>query len=590
MPVRDTDEARGGRAGEATGIPSRLRTAELAREAEQLRRAEAILIALRWVVVLSWPAILFVTARPWDPRLVWPAYGAVLAYTVSVPLWVRRAARGIRAVAIGTTLIDAFGVTLMCAVTGGIYSDLYFAFHLATLATAMRFGIRETFAVLGLNAVLSAGLYVGAPGPIADLGLRLFYLFFVALMGGLLSREVRRSTREALREGDKATLLLSVIREITSTLDLEELLGRLLQEALRAIPCAGAAGVVLAPGGEGVERIVARGDLPPLDPQALRVSLQHGALARAREGPLVANDPAEAKDHLGSDPLAGLAQRNLAAFPIRRRRDLLGLFVLVDRDGLAGFADDEIALLRAVADEAAVAIENARLVDEVRAARDRHRELLWRTIGAGEEERRRIAGEIHDRVGAQIFEFYYAVRRSRDRLLERNPALADELAELEERARSCSQTLREVMNDLRPSVLDDLGFVEALRDAVSSLQALGDLTVRLHVDPSVRSVPSDIGTMFFRVLQEAVLNVRKHASARTLEIELRASGDRLALWIRDDGRGFDPTAVARGHYGLLYMRERAEACGGTLRIRSRPGGGTELCVEVPFEARPPEAA
>jgi signal transduction histidine kinase len=87
--------------------------------------------------------------------------------------------------------------------------------------------------------------------------------------------------------------------------------------------------------------------------------------------------------------------------------------------------------------------------------------------------------------------------------------------------------------------------------------------------------------MLFRVLQEAVRNVRQHADARRVAVEFAAiAGGGASLAIRDDGRGFDPRALRRGHYGLLYMKERAEACGGTLDIRSRPNHGTEVRVTV----------
>ena len=87
----------------------------------------------------------------------------------------------------------------------------------------------------------------------------------------------------------------------------------------------------------------------------------------------------------------------------------------------------------------------------------------------------------------------------------------------------------------------------------------------------------------FRILQEAVLNVRKHACAARIHIAFTAAADGIVLSIRDDGRGFDPATVPHGHLGLIYMRERVEACGGRLEVRGRPGTGTEIWVSVPLE-------
>lgn len=217
-----------------------------------------------------------------------------------------------------------------------------------------------------------------------------------------------------------------------------------------------------------------------------------------------------------------------------------------------------------------------------RAERDKARQLLWRLMHVEEEERKRVAGEIHDRMGRQLFELTYGIDRCRELVgTEATPAGAA-LTRLGHDARACSDTIRTLMNDLRPPVLDDFGFTEALREYVAGLATHGGLAVALDVDDAVRSARTEVNVTLFRILQEAVVNVRKHAAAARVSIEFRrADAARLRLVVRDDGRGFDPAAPARGHFGLLYMRERAEACGGALAISSAPGAGTEITVTVP---------
>jgi signal transduction histidine kinase len=217
---------------------------------------------------------------------------------------------------------------------------------------------------------------------------------------------------------------------------------------------------------------------------------------------------------------------------------------------------------------------------QARVERDNARHLLWRSIHAEEEERKRIAGEIHDRMGRQLFELTYGIDRAREHVAD--PATGATLARLGSDARACSDTIRDLMNELRPPVLDDFGFTEALREYVASLAAHDDLAVALDVDDALRSGRPDVNVTLFRILQEAVANVRKHAGAHRLSIEFRrAEAGRLRLVVRDDGRGFDPGVPARGHFGLRTMRERAEACGGVLAVSSAPGLGTEIAVTVP---------
>ena len=226
-------------------------------------------------------------------------------------------------------------------------------------------------------------------------------------------------------------------------------------------------------------------------------------------------------------------------------------------------------------------------LDAARSARDRARELLRRLIHAEEEERKRIAGELHDRMGARFFELHYGIDRARTAIGEEKPEAAKHLARLGADARACGDEIRELMNELRPTVLDDFGVSEALREYGVQLQALGELRVRLDIDPDANAARSDVNLALFRIAQEAVLNARKHAEARELDIALTRDSlaDRIVLSVHDDGCGFDARAPARGRFGLLTMRERAEACGGRLELDSAPGRGTRLRALVPAGAK-----
>jgi signal transduction histidine kinase len=195
-----------------------------------------------------------------------------------------------------------------------------------------------------------------------------------------------------------------------------------------------------------------------------------------------------------------------------------------------------------------------------------------------------VAGEIHDRVGHRFFELHHTLETVRAELARRDPASESALAGVGDAVQSCADEIRAVTNALRPVVLDDFGFIEALREHVATLAVAGEPTVTLEVDaPEPRERPA-VRVMLFRVLQEALRNVRKHAHAGNVAVSFTTANGSMILAVRDDGRGFDPARVPRGHLGLVYMRERVEACGGRLAIDSRPGSGTEIRVSVPLEA------
>jgi signal transduction histidine kinase len=228
-----------------------------------------------------------------------------------------------------------------------------------------------------------------------------------------------------------------------------------------------------------------------------------------------------------------------------------------------------------------VALEGGLLSRAARRQSQRRQELLRRLIRAEEDERRRLAGELHDRVGRRFFEFYSALDRARLQSDPEDGARAEQLGRLADAARGCAEEVRAVTNELRPVVLDDFGFVEALRERAAALAAEGDLAVSLEIEAPPDAGRPDTRVVLFRVLQETLANVRRHADARRVAVRFVAVNGTLELDIRDDGCGFDPGRLPRGHLGLLYMRERVEGCGGRFEVRSRPGAGTEVHVRVP---------
>lgn len=214
------------------------------------------------------------------------------------------------------------------------------------------------------------------------------------------------------------------------------------------------------------------------------------------------------------------------------------------------------------------------------AAHDEARKLLHRLIRTQEDERQSIAGDLHDRMGGRLFTLQQGIDRCCERVTD-DPALAGELHRLADEARHCSQDVRRLMNELRPTVLDDLGLFEALQEYGANLASTVPFELRVDIDDRLRERHSPQDAMLFRLVQEAVLNVRKHADARHVEIKVTLEGGRLEIVVADDGRGFDPAQVPHGHLGLLTMRERAEALGGEFAVYTAPGRGTRVVARIP---------
>lgn len=155
------------------------------------------------------------------------------------------------------------------------------------------------------------------------------------------------------------------------------------------------------------------------------------------------------------------------------------------------------------------------------------------------------------------------------------------MARLTATVRACTVDVRLFMNDLRPTVLDDFGLWEALREHIERLADEVSFAISLSIDPALERWRTPHEALLYRLLQEALLNARKHAQASQVRVACHRAGDAVVLEVTDDGRGFDPAAIASGHYGLLTMRERAEAIGGRCDIVSARAHGTTVRVTLP---------
>jgi two-component system sensor histidine kinase UhpB len=202
-----------------------------------------------------------------------------------------------------------------------------------------------------------------------------------------------------------------------------------------------------------------------------------------------------------------------------------------------------------------------------------------RALAAQENERRRIAQELHDEVGQSLT----VVLLGTTRALDMGPAEAEqELALVRDSARSSLDEVRRIVRGLRPGVLDDLGLITALRAMADEFGAHFKADVRQHLPHQLPAMSSHTELVIFRVAQEALTNVSRHAAASTVDLRLLTDASAVTLSVIDDGEGIDSTVNGEGIRG---MRERALAVGGALRILPAPGGGTEVSLRVPVAAR-----
>jgi signal transduction histidine kinase len=271
-----------------------------------------------------------------------------------------------------------------------------------------------------------------------------------------------------------------------------------------------------------------------------------------------------------------------AALPVFRGAAVTAALVIVG-DARDPFAALDTRVLVALGQQVGAALENADLDRRLEARTADLERLAARMVHQHEDERRRLSRELHDET-AQVFA---AVKLELGLIREQAapdlaPRLDRSLALIDTGIRS----IRNVTNDLRPSLLDELGLLPALRALVRDFDARGDLEVRLHAPPTLPAMSKTAELGVFRALQEGLANVVRHAGASIVDVTVVARDATVELEVADDGRGLPPGSTMeryerRGHMGLAGMRERIGALGGSVTVHAAADGGVRLVVRVP---------
>jgi signal transduction histidine kinase len=410
-----------------------------------------------------------------------------------------------------------------------------------------------------------------------------------------LEDQVAARTREL-------TTLLAVGRTMASTLELAPLLDLILDQ-LRAVVDYGAAAIWTVEG-EALATRAYRGPLPQEDAARRRLPLARAVAYREAErlgwpvivivddtldpggavrlltpgGATDATDPRPPRAEEIRRRTPGLASgdaRCLLSVPLMVRERVLGILRLESTTPYRYTArDGDLAL--ALAGHAAVAIENARLYE---AARGR----------AALEERQRLARELHDSVTQALFSATLHARAAQLALERAGQSVGSPAGRAIDQLRALIQgalaEMRALIFELRPGALAEEGLAAALIKHAAALAARAELVVAVEAPAGRLPLAPAVEEHLYRLAQEALHNVVKHAGARGATVRLAAAGADLTLEVADDGAGFDPATPVPGHLGLGTMAERARAAGGRLSIASAPGAGTTVRVVVPEALR-----
>jgi signal transduction histidine kinase len=368
---------------------------------------------------------------------------------------------------------------------------------------------------------------------------------------------------------------LESLNEIGNALATETDLGRLLDliaRRLRELLDARIVAVMLPAGEDELRFTAVAGDsgedfLGHTIPRASSKSGRVFDRGRSERSDSVLDDP-----EVDRNVVRGFGARTGLWVPLVARSQTIGLIAVHDKLGAdARFTDNDLRLTETYASRAAVAVDLSQ-----RIARD----ALRRVVDAQELERRRLARELHDETGQALTSILLGLKTLEETVEGggSNKAIGD----LRELVVATLQDVRRLAVELRPKVLDDFGLVPALERLTDTFAEQTGITVRFESGLGGERLPPEVETALYRIVQESLTNIVKHARAQRVSIAITRKPGAVAAVVEDDGHGFDPADVREGGFGLEGMRERVGLLDGRLQVESGEGVGTTLVAEVPI--------
>jgi signal transduction histidine kinase len=277
----------------------------------------------------------------------------------------------------------------------------------------------------------------------------------------------------------------------------------------------------------------------------------------------------------------------VAAFPMKLSGKILGVFY-ISFDDRNNFSEDELRIIRLLVDQATVALQNAQLYQDLLEKEAHLQTLAQKLVNVQEEERRLVGLDLHD----GLTQLLLSVNMHLNTLASLKPDLDSQAtAELSlgrTRLRQAIQEAQQVVSELRPAGIEELGLVDGLRQYLLQTRETRKWEIEYKAAPGEINLAPAYENAIFRIAQEALTNAYKHGQAAKVKVHLHTVDDKLILEVRDWGHGFEPeklTNLENKQLGLLSMQERAALLGGECKIESQPGRGTRVWVSIPFFQR-----
>ncbi len=562
----------------------------------ETHRVSILLILFRWVALVI--ASLFIFLEPngleLNPFATYILLSFTFFYTVSVSYFYGKDLQNLNQFTRTLVIVDALYCGFLLWVTGSPTSP-FFLYAISPILTAAFFlKMKGGFAAAGVVSILYIGGMVANGYSLAgvieskqavDLITDILALFLVAVFFAYPSALLDRllfTVNNLITKNDNLTdtnrafehanrqlrTLQKTSKALQSTMDLNEILDIVLSEITREIGFEGAMLGLYNEKSKTISNWIMSKDYG----KGFMGSIKDLEIPISEEGGIVAKSVIENKPYLVNpeDSSAHIQPSHLkevpfAVVPMTFKGRTVGVLLVENHLSKRPISETEIPVLRSVANQATVAIENARL-------------MIRNQMLVVAEERNRIAREIHDGLAQSLFSIALNLQACVKKMGNNPAETRDKLVQLQELASKNLKELRQYIYNLPSATLVDMGLVTALKSHINDIAKLNGLEIDFTVGGKERTLPSEMEECFYRVGQEALANVVKHAKASRVKMTLEYGNKDVTITVVDNGRGLNGEAVAKESMGINNMRQRIKSLGGTFSLESSNGCG--VCVKA----------
>ena len=400
----------------------------------------------------------------------------------------------------------------------------------------------------------------------------------------------REAMQEIKRQADRAEALMQVASRLNSQFELQTVLNTICEITNRTVNATGTAALLLSKDKESFCNMAGISQDPALKAyQGRQFEIPREILQAllSRENPVVVlEDIQDYPDLPYLEDYSRMGIRTLAIASLFRGNTLIGALISAFSGERKILLEDEISLLRGLSDQAVSAIENAELFEQVRVGRERQRKLAKSLVDIQEAERRHLAKELHDHLGQILTGLQFMLETTKQ---QASGTQRKNLEEIQDSVSDIIRQVREMSLNLRPSMLDDMGLVPTLLWHFDRYTSQTGIRVNFQRNEIPERVPLEIETAAYRIIQEALTNVARHAGVSEVLVGLVVQEKTLWVEVLDKGKGFEVSAeLERPSSGLSGMRERASLLGGYLIVESFIDQGTQIVAALPLTDQPLE--